>query len=200
MLDGSEPVRSLEHDDGAGFAVVAGPAAAPGADPGGDGERAVGVGVVLSCPRAAPRPPRWRLVRPPRRHRPSGRLAAPSRSRARPSGAPLSPSTAIVGWTGWSGPRHRRAGSTIFSTPAFGSRRSRVSRVSPARPPPSARTAMPRRPTAMRRRCKNAPLFPDQRRQAAPGHIPSFPPRSDSHPPSDSRPVTECNPFPEKDV
>lgn len=63
----------------------------------------------MSRPLAAPRPPRWLLVRPPRRHRPSGRLAAPSRSRARPSGAPFSPSTAILGWAWmeWPAPSSR---------------------------------------------------------------------------------------------
>src|SRR5690606_27497242 len=45
---GLELEPSLEHDDGSWLAVVAGPAAQASADPGGVGERALGMGVFLA--------------------------------------------------------------------------------------------------------------------------------------------------------
>src|SRR5829696_3796807 len=45
---GLELEPALEHDDGSGLAVVAGPSAEAGADPCRIGERAPGVGVALS--------------------------------------------------------------------------------------------------------------------------------------------------------
>src|SRR5215203_5194712 len=45
---GLELEPALEHDDGSGLAVVAGPSAEAGADPSRIGERAPGVGVALS--------------------------------------------------------------------------------------------------------------------------------------------------------
>src|SRR5215218_9416441 len=45
---GLELEPALEHDDGSGLAVVAGPSAEAGADPCCIGERAPGVGVALS--------------------------------------------------------------------------------------------------------------------------------------------------------
>ncbi len=47
VLHGSELVKASEHNDGSGLAVVSGPAAEPGADPGGEGEGALGMGVFL---------------------------------------------------------------------------------------------------------------------------------------------------------
>jgi hypothetical protein len=47
MLDGVEPGEASEHDDWTWFAVVARPAAEPGHDPRGIGERAFRVGVFL---------------------------------------------------------------------------------------------------------------------------------------------------------
>src|SRR5687767_3408598 len=47
VFDGLELGHSSEHDDGAGFAVIAGPAAEPGEEPGGPGERAWRVRVLL---------------------------------------------------------------------------------------------------------------------------------------------------------
>jgi len=47
MLDGVELCEAAEHDDWAGFSVVAGPAAEPGEDPGCVGERSAGVWVLL---------------------------------------------------------------------------------------------------------------------------------------------------------
>src|SRR5262252_2210512 len=47
MLDGMELSEPPEHDDGPGFAIVAGPAAESGEDPGRVGERALGMWVFL---------------------------------------------------------------------------------------------------------------------------------------------------------
>ena len=58
VLDGSEPVRSLEYDNRAGLAVIAGPAAEP-RGPRRRRRASRWGGVLLSCLRAAPRPPRW---------------------------------------------------------------------------------------------------------------------------------------------
>src|SRR5712692_12016033 len=47
VLDRSEVLEASSHDLGSGLAVVAGPAAEAGDDPGGEGERALGVGIAL---------------------------------------------------------------------------------------------------------------------------------------------------------
>ncbi len=49
MLDGVEFGEASEHDDGARFSVVSGPAAEAREDPGGEGERAFGMGILLLC-------------------------------------------------------------------------------------------------------------------------------------------------------
>src|SRR3990172_11122100 len=49
MLDGVELNQALEHDDGAGLSVVAGPAAEARKDPRGIGERALGMRIFLPC-------------------------------------------------------------------------------------------------------------------------------------------------------
>ena len=49
MLDGVELGEASDHDDGAWLSVVAGPAAEPCEDPGGIGERAFGMRVLLLC-------------------------------------------------------------------------------------------------------------------------------------------------------
>ena len=47
LLDGAEGVQATEHDDGAWLAVVSGPAAEAGADPGRISKRAFGVRIFL---------------------------------------------------------------------------------------------------------------------------------------------------------
>jgi hypothetical protein len=53
----------------------------------------------------------------------------------------------------------RAASPAISPTVTLGLRRNRVIGILPARPPPSERTAMPRRPTSTSRRCRTAPFF-----------------------------------------
>ena len=45
MLDGVEFGEASEHDNGARFSIVSGPAAEAREDPGGEGERAFGMGI-----------------------------------------------------------------------------------------------------------------------------------------------------------
>src|SRR5690349_7410384 len=47
VLDGMELDEAMEHDDGSWLAIVAGPSAEPCDDPGGKGERALGMRVLL---------------------------------------------------------------------------------------------------------------------------------------------------------
>jgi hypothetical protein len=139
---------------------------------------------LLSNPRDRRRP-----FRPPDRCRIS--------ACTKPSNAPLSASTAIVGcaqidrfppssrklvvsWTAKTcKPFARRAVAapavaTISSTLTLSLRRKRVSRISPARSPPRVRTAIPRCPTSTSRRCKKAPLFPTGNRRSRLVQIPSL--------------------------
>src|SRR6185437_10689221 len=48
VFDGAEVLQASSHDLGAGLAVVAGPSAETGDDPGGEGERALGVRIALA--------------------------------------------------------------------------------------------------------------------------------------------------------